>query len=350
MQEGHAILDKAHKENPRTPHVGIEIELENALHSPKYVADVNYSITDTGWLSHEDGSLRNHGIEFVTRLGVNVAMVPTLTKAFEKYIVEWTAGRAQANARTGLHVHIDVSALSAPQLCNFLFLYAILEPVFFRVSGNRSDSIFCVPWEFGRKSLGEVLVDLSASAKVGYRNWRWRNYTKYCGLNISTIETYGTVEFRMHSGTYKAEAINKWVDCIHRLYMYVKNTDVVENINRFRMHRFDYKYWDLIGRIFQEYMPVLEPERAEMIARCKVATISVFKAFVDKAKIADTTVKRKQPQPRLDIDFGANIWAQAVVGQAPMPRMEDLPIPDLAGVVHDEFEDFDRNDREDENF
>lgn len=281
------MLD-VYKDTKEFVFVGIEVELERFRRTHE-VATSNQEMLEMLWLQKEDGSLRNSGIEFVSRFGLIWDQVPMAVQELEEYVTTVTNGKAEANARTGLHVHIDVTQLTCYQLANLLFLYSILEPLIFHVSGGRGENVFCVPWETNRFTLGSVVNKLTS---IGMREMRWRNYSKYCGLNLAAMSNYGTIEFRMHKGTYKAEEIQKWVDFIAKLYLYAKMSDFVENLQRFRTERDDDKYWSLIELLFSSYdndlASMSEEKRTELIIRCKYATITFLKHFVDLNKMPDS--------------------------------------------------------------
>lgn len=284
-------IEKIHASCDDFVYVGIEVELENfrEYHDVTEAEKWDYNIY---WLDKEDGSLRNDGREFISRFGMLREHTHEALPALEKYVTTVTNNRIEANARTGLHVHIDASQLTAYRFANLLFIYSIFEPMIFHVSGGRNENIFCVPWETNRQTLGQVVSHLVNPHN--HRSWRWRNYSKYCGLNLASMATFGTIEFRMHKGTYKAEEIQKWVNFLSNLYLYAKRTDFIENLNRFRTRRDDYKYWDVFAEIFMPYSKEIEElqicKREELIARCKYATINFFKHFVDMSKMPDSEV------------------------------------------------------------
>lgn len=323
-------IEANHAKNTSIVYVGIEVELENF----RYINDAPdelYRKWKVYWLQKEDGSLRNNGIEMVSRFGLTTADVPEALATLEEYVTTITNQRVEANARTGLHVHIDVSKLSKYEFSNLLFLYSVFEPLVFSLSGGRSDNIFCVPWETNRQTLGQVVSNLMTLGPGVDRHWRWRNYSKYCGLNLASVATFGTVEFRMHKGTYKAQEIQKWVDFIEALYLYAKRTDFVDNLNRFRTKRYDHKYWDVIESVFKSYLTDINllpvGKREELIARCKYATVSFFKHFVDHTKLPESTMVKKRPVTYRDMQFDAppdpNVWRYQ---PGDVVRVEEGPI------------------------
>ena len=89
-----------------------------------------YWVGDIG-LVH-DGSLRNGGVEFITKpvsFDRALALFDTLHKGL-------TLGENPYTSRTSIHVHVNMASLSMDQLKHFLLTYALLEPVFFEVAGD----------------------------------------------------------------------------------------------------------------------------------------------------------------------------------------------------------------------
>lgn len=275
-------LTKACEREKDRQYIGVEVELEKVRYGTAHIPDLPIRQFNTFWETKEDGSLRDNGAEFVSNKGLTVELLPIALHALKQYIKIAMQAGVTANARTGLHVHFNVGGMDLYTLCNILFLYAVYEPVFFFVSGNRSDSIFSVPWQKNRVSLGNVITSLTQTIEnVGYAHWRWRNYSKYCALNLSTIETYGTIEFRMHEGTTDDNKIERWVKTINSLFAYAKSTDLIENIQKFRSGRQDWKYLEGLFIIFSEYTCDIFAIREQLINECKAATLSLIRGFVN---------------------------------------------------------------------
>lgn len=147
---------------------------------------------------HEDGSLRDNGVEVVT-VGDGLWGVDLLAAIdyLNKKIAEVSIVRAPpvCNYRTAFHVHIDVRDMEAAQIHNMLLLYALVEiPIFNFVGNDRYNSNFCVPW--GRaESQFNVLKSLRDDMSTGEAD-KLRTLQRYSALNCQAIAKYGTVEFR----------------------------------------------------------------------------------------------------------------------------------------------------------
>lgn len=271
-------LHKHQLSNDKSPYIGVEIELEN-VDNPNLFENQDLSTCKKMlWVQKADGSLRNNGQEFITAFGTTVNLLPLSLTVLDHYLIQ-NKPAAIANARTGLHVHYNVQGLSLYELMNVLFLYSTIEPAFFFYSGNRFDNIFCVPWCENKYTIGDIILGSAFSSKYNRADqFRWRNYSKYCGLNVSTVATFGTLEFRMHKGSKNTEEIMNWVKTIDALFTYAKNTDLIRNIELFRTERTNEKYLALIKFIFNRYKQ--EPTE-ELIKECRRATIKNLTAFND---------------------------------------------------------------------
>src|SRR5687767_892479 len=102
--------------------LGIEIEIENqhAVRGSKF------------WHCKEDNSLRR-GVEFVFLKPFNGKKS---LQALEEFYTEHLHKDAQISARTGTHVHIDVSKCTNPQIQKMCIFYALLEEILFEWVGD----------------------------------------------------------------------------------------------------------------------------------------------------------------------------------------------------------------------
>jgi hypothetical protein len=159
----------------------------------------------------EDHSLRNGGREFTTApmlFADQVSMFGFLHSQLK-------LGEEPFSDRTSIHVHVNVRELTLNEVRQFVLLYALLEPLFFKYVGDvRKGSIFCVPlnWTY--------LPSLYKLPLPELRN-KWHKYT---ALNISPISTFGTVEFRHMYGTNDIERFRFWLGCLKELYEFVESS------------------------------------------------------------------------------------------------------------------------------
>lgn len=201
-------------------YMGLEIEVENVIfRDDSYSTMFRESLESVEILptlffkAVEDGSLRNHGLEFVSKPGLTGQEILTgldllfnQTKLF-KYPFD-------TSHRTSIHVHANVLDLTYLQLKRLYLWYLILEPLFFSLSGNRNRNIFCVP-------VTETYFDFykfAVSPNINDFDNRLNQWKKYCAFNLLPVPKFGTVEFRHHAGTNNPDVIANWMTFIYQFF------------------------------------------------------------------------------------------------------------------------------------
>lgn len=210
------------------PYVGMELEYEN---SDFYVA-VDAATEMSRWRVEEDHSLRNGGVEFISK-----PMLPRyVPAALEQVKVAMDASGAKATKRCGVHVHLNVSDLTFEDMWKLTVYYTLIEPFIFKeFADGRETSHFCTPmWANtnlqqqmyadatslyrGISPLSTTQQKLHASLPVHMRSKNARvplkllGNAKYSALNFTPLSTFGTLEFRQHPATVSMAKIQRWVD------------------------------------------------------------------------------------------------------------------------------------------
>lgn len=191
-------------------HVGVEIEVEQC-------GPMNYPMM-MYWSIERDGSLRGDDArEFKTvfpctcydamlALGEFFSLVEMRRKV-KKSLFNF-------NERTSIHVHVDVRDLTEAQIKAATKLYMIFERSFFDLIGReRRHNIFCIPVSESN------LVVAKRREKGFYRDW-----DKYCALNLAPINNFGTIEFRGMAGNDNQKLIEAWVLIVASLVEYAAQT------------------------------------------------------------------------------------------------------------------------------
>lgn len=190
-----------------TPVFGTEYEIETIKS--------HGSVNNYGIIVTEDHSLRNSGYEYKTTPLTFHDSLKTF-KALHANIVLGDAKEAFSE-RTSVHVHVNVAPLTLKEAREFVLLYALYEPLFFRFAGPaREASIFCVPLYYTNFS---KLFSLPFEKMVG----SWAH--KYTAFNLLPVKTFGTIEFRHLGGTNNYTRYEEWLSAINSLYNFVKGKD-----------------------------------------------------------------------------------------------------------------------------
>lgn len=183
--------------------VGIEIELEN-WEGPVHPVD-------RVWHSKEDGSLRNDGVEWITS-PIAASHAPF---ALYHLLHEVLSPGSCFSPRTSIHVHVDMQQWEDIQVKHLLLWYLLLEPLFYRFTGRgRQKNIYCVPL------MDTDLIRNFYEMPLPHVIAKW---SKYTGLNILPLTSFGTIEFRHMHGTFDYVKVSRWIKLICKLCEFVQN-------------------------------------------------------------------------------------------------------------------------------
>lgn len=198
-----------------TTFIGLEHEYEGV----KDQALPNHTFADF-WTYHEEGSLKDHGAEYV--------FATPLFGVDANNALEWLVSYAKDSGwkctkRTGIHVHLDVRDLTVPQLAGLCIIYAAVEPILYRwVGDGRDTSHFCIPlYKADEALLGACTIIRSAfqddkddghSTKI-----HAEEFQRYAGFNLQALHKFGSIEFRQLQTTHDLVRIQDWVNMIMSL-------------------------------------------------------------------------------------------------------------------------------------
>ncbi len=199
--------------------IGLEIETETKR--PYEIPLFSY------WTTHQDGSLRDFGIEYVLKqpvlyeneLGLALDEWQEKTKGI-KFIPD--------SVTTSVHVHLNFLNRSFVELGNFLTTYALIENLLIRYSGDdRRSNLFCLPICDAEETYLNI--------KEMFKNYVSKNYSfrigegqaKYAACNISTLSTLGSIELRSFRGATNISKIRDWIDILYDIYKFAQ----IENLD-----------------------------------------------------------------------------------------------------------------------
>lgn len=250
--------------------VGIEVEIEN--HQLRHQPNGNV------WVIKGDGSLRNNGVEYVSvpiqASWAPVALQDLLENALDKSCC--------FSPRTSIHVHLDMQQWEARQALDMLLMYTVFEGLFYKFTGRgRIKNIYCVPLF----DTGMLASCMSKQFSTTLQGW-----SKYTGLNIIPLQSFGTFEFRHMHGTFDVRKVSIWIRLITKLAEYVRRTgtEAIQKILQGEMRNVDYREW--IREIWGMDSEYLKFESYEDVRK---GVDAMKTAFVD-GKYTSQLVKRVQ--------------------------------------------------------
>lgn len=198
-------LNKSDLDGAKQFFAGIECEIESVMNKHDMY----------GFRCTEDGSLRNHGVEFIS---------PPLDKeslvgAFKGLhaTIEYEHPDEAFSSRTSTHVHINCRSLTQDHARQLVLFYALFEEYFFAmVDKDRRHNIHCVP-------LTETFLPsiYKYSLLKGMTQWH-----KYTALNILPLAKQGSIEFRHLQGTNNVELLNEWLTTLDNLWRMCQREEI----------------------------------------------------------------------------------------------------------------------------
>jgi hypothetical protein len=180
------IAEPASSENvPMQCSVGLEFELENL--------EGNFNkgmLRQDIWLEKRDGSLRGDGREFVLAEPIKGADIQTALENIYNCCPEASMVKL-SNARTSMHMHVNVSDCSEAELLVFLGVCALADDYLFSLTNaNRKNSGYCAASK-------EALIQGISNHQCNVTNYpKGNTEQRYRSINTEAIGKYGSIEFR----------------------------------------------------------------------------------------------------------------------------------------------------------
>lgn len=249
--------------------LGIEIELEHLRHFGGSFRDKLYQAGL--WTLTEDGSLRDHGLEFIMQTrggeplkGADVIRALDTFKAVMSEYIGHYDDPPSCSSRTSIHVHVDVRDLDFPSLKKFILLYLVFEKIFFNWSSpDRYCNAYCRSTEIHYDVLerfAQILEMDDAAHQKAIRSISSGN--KYDAMNVLSIRKRGSIEFRMMGGTYDTERILKWVNMLLAMRIAAQDDNLI--LDEFPEHMSQRGLPNLIDQVFGKWGTELKPHATDL--------------------------------------------------------------------------------------
>lgn len=186
--------------------IGVEVEVERWNgHAPdgKYL-----------WQQHNDDSLRNGGREFVLGPVCGQQVTDGLRALFATAKEQgW-----EANARTGIHIHVDASVKGVLFPYYFTSVYLMVEHALYGYAGEwRRWCNFCHSFEDAEESLLSLRKMLLCTDQKSYIKAA-NDMHRYAGLNFNSLAKHGTMEVRILCTSFDYQYVLNWINFIMSIY------------------------------------------------------------------------------------------------------------------------------------
>jgi len=214
--------------------IGLEIETEAKAGYDNPVQDFAMF-----WNAHNDGSLRNVGVEYVFNTPYNFRG-PEYTKALELFDKLTKVVKFTPSTYTSVHVHLNMTTETIMTIANFITTYFIVEELLNEYCGpDRDGNLFCLKTSVSEgifvaaKDLLKSFDTGSESAKINMTKLS-QNNLKYGALNLYALRQFGSLEIRTHPGTVDVKLIDRWVSILVDILNYSRHAgtpvDIVNSI------------------------------------------------------------------------------------------------------------------------
>lgn len=190
-------------------YIGLEVEVEDTgLGGGNYDCLPNIKCVS-------DNSLRNNGAEFIFEAPVfGEDLKDSINNLSDT--IEGLPHQATFGFRTSTHVHLDVRDLTPKEVVKIIFMYSILEPLFYQIdNAERWNSPFAQPL-----SVSLFNPDFMKAIKKAMRSTNLNTHLittsddRYYALNLSSISKFGSLEFRMFNATKSKSELKKLINLV----------------------------------------------------------------------------------------------------------------------------------------
>lgn len=270
----------------RTQHFGIEIEMTGitraaaarviAGHFQTTASHVGgtydaYVVRDEGnrqWRLVKDSSIRceaarqgrandSYSVEFVSPICVyeDIPLVQTLIRKLR-------AAGAKVNSSCGIHIHVDASPHTVKTLRNIVNIMAAKEDILYKalqIYPNRehycrkADTRFLDQLNHRRpQTLGQLETLWYNGVTGRYQHY---NETRYHGLNLHSVFSKGTIEFRLFNSTLHAGEVKSYIQfCLAISHQALIQKSASQNRTHSSNEKYTFRTWLLrLGMIGEEF-------------------------------------------------------------------------------------------------
>lgn len=202
-----ALVHQCTYKKARRGDLGLELEVEAMDSLP--------DVTDLGWTTKNDGSLRYIGKEYITSSPIKNDDHKAKKIAYLVDTIKRDGRRVQDGShRTSFHVHRNVSNWEAHMPWNAAVCYFLFENLLMKYCGkHREGNQFCLRIKDATSMIDVLKNDIKGSTKKK-PNTPFSSFNeadiKYAGLNMKAIANYGSIEFRGMRGSLDPNVLDSW--------------------------------------------------------------------------------------------------------------------------------------------
>lgn len=330
--------------------LGVEIEIENV--QVKNLPKILSPEVQLYWAWHTDDSLHNAGCEFSFR---NPMYGEDISLALKAILAVCKEQNYLCSLRTGIHVHVDARDLSRAQLIGILAYYMVYEPAIYswvattEFGKTRHANNFCLPWykfEGAIVQARDILHSFSNFDKGATTQdcvQTCESFHKYAGLNLKSLATFGSIEFRQLETCLDYDRIKDWINIIlslKRSAMQVPESSLtiireieyhgIEKIaERMFGNRIKNQMWQGNAGLTKEILENSIPNAMAFITEVLNGATPIPMIWEMDAAIKESEVKKDHP--------GFLAWRASNYPKDLQPAKEEAPLLKVKGKKYNPF-------------
>ena len=190
--------------------VGIEFELEGrGLPTSGHFGAIVGKTSKSFWERKTDGSLRD-GYEYVLATPCKENEISEMVQKFYD-VLENNGVRLNLTNRCSTHVHLNVGGYKINELTSLLTMWYVFETALIEWCGEeRKSNHFCLSHK-ETNQLSDVWFNYLTNGRRKFPRM------KYSALNVLTLDTFGSVEFRCGPAFENAENAINWIKFLREM-------------------------------------------------------------------------------------------------------------------------------------
>lgn len=247
------------------------------------------------WDGHHDGSLRNYGVEFVSK-GAQTYL--EVKKALDQFASKTKGVKFIENAvGTSVHVHCNVSNDTLLTIGNFLVMLVLFENLLVEFSGeSRRSNLFALPSRCAEENVDSIYWMFKNLEKGQLGSIRFDESShKYAAINLSSLSKLGTIEIRCFRGTTDTEQIWNWVSLLYRIVSFSRASGLTPLVI---MDEINHRPREFFSEVFGPYANLLRdlPDFDHLLVSEDISRNLVFASKIahscDFTKLDQVVAKR----------------------------------------------------------
>lgn len=190
--------------------LGIEIETESR--------EAYAMPTIPGWRGTTDGSLRDFGIEYISKGPIKYSDLAPSLKNWKDGLGGIHRKLRSDSISTSVHIHVNMQELTPLKVLNFYLCSVLFENVMANFAGpDRIGNLFCLRTVDAEDQYDQIRRQVVRAQADNHLASAFGNNYKYSNVNTMPVGNFGSIEHRVMRGTTDINEILLWSQSLYNL-------------------------------------------------------------------------------------------------------------------------------------